>query len=407
MTIVPFVAADPPREQQIARRIASADEALEAASVLAESWTRTAAAIDADRRVPRQELRELDLSGLLAITVPKEHGGPDLPNTVLMRVFRILAAADTALAQVPQNHFDFVDTLASAEPATQDFFYAQVLDGARFGNAIAERGRRSRRDLATTIVEDGEGYRIDGLKAFCTGALTADWVPVLAMHRDGRIRTAYVARDAAGLDVRQDWDAFGQRATFSGTTVLTGVWTPRERVVDRTLDYPELLLAQFAGNQLIHAAIEVGASEGALDHAARLIDSGANPPSGSDLERLGRLQLQTQAARALVDRAARLVDAAIAAKRPSREAAVAAIIAVDEAKSLAYALGPTVTGDLASFGGALARARDGIDRFWRNSRTHSLHDPVRWRQFYVGDYHLNGRLAPDLAGRFPAVGGAC
>jgi alkylation response protein AidB-like acyl-CoA dehydrogenase len=405
MTIVPFVAAAP-RDRQKAHRIASAEEAIAAASTLAHSWRGTAATLDAERSVPHGELRELELSGLLAVTIPKEHGGPGLPNAVLTRIFRILAAADVALAQIPQNHFDFVDTLASAERPTQDFFYAQVLDGARFGNAIAERGRRSRRDLATTIVEEGDHYRIDGVKAFCTGALTATWVPVLAMHADGRIRTAYVARNAPGLDVRQDWDAFGQRATFSGTTVLTGVRVPRQHVVDRGRDHAEFLLAQFAGNQLIHAAIEVGAVEGALDRAADLLAAGDEPSRSSDIERLGRWEIQAQAARALVDRAARLVDAAIEARHPTRETAVAAVIATDEAKSLAYALGPMVTGDLAAFRGASARARDGIDRFWRNSRTHSLHDPVRWRQFHVGNYHLNGALAPDIAARFPAAAAA-
>ncbi len=166
--------------------------------------------------VPEAELRELALSGLLAITVPKAHGGPGLSTGTLVEVFQILAAADTALAQVPQNHFDFVDVFTSAEPETQAFFYAEVLRGARFGNAIAELGRKSRRDLATTIVEDGDGYRVNGTKYFSTGALTADWVPVLALHADGRIRTAYLPRNVEGLEVRKDWDAFGQRATFSG-----------------------------------------------------------------------------------------------------------------------------------------------------------------------------------------------
>jgi alkylation response protein AidB-like acyl-CoA dehydrogenase len=392
-----------PTATHAARVIQSSDEARDVARALARSWAKTAAAIDAERAVPWHELAELSRSGLLAITVPRAHGGPELPTTTVVDVFRILAAADVALAQIPQNHFDFVDTLANAPRETQRAFYAEVLRGARFGNAIAEPGRKSRRDLATTIVEDGDGYRINGTKYFCTGALTADWVPVLALHGDGRIRTAYLSRRTPGLDVRGDWDAFGQRATFSGTTVITDVWVPKENVVNRSLGHPGFLLAQFAGNQLIHAAIETGGAEGALAAAAELVRerSAGRAASTRDLARLGELDLSVRAARALVDRAARLVDVALAAVTPSRDTAVAAAIAVDEAKSVAYALGPAVANQLIHFGTPAAADRTrGLDRYWRNTRTHSLHDPVRWRQAFVGDFHLNGRIAAEIALRF-------
>lgn len=369
----------------------SHDEALDAARAIAALWSRTAAEIDRERRIPEPELRALEQSGLLAITVPRKHGGPGLPNTTLAEVFLTLARVDTALAQIPQNHFDFVDTLIEAEPRTQRLFYPLVLSGARFGNALAEPGRKSRQDLATSIVEDGEGWRINGRKYFSTGALTAPWVPVTALHADGRIRTAYLPRDAKGLTVEADWDAFGQRATFSGTTVIDNVYVPRSHVVDRSLGTPEILVAQFAGNQLIHAAIEAGSAEGAVSRIASLF--------GASSEKLELLAVKARAARALVLRAARLVDAALNAAKPDRNATIAAAVAVDEAKSLAYELGPEATGALAAFANARQFADGGLDRFWRNTRTHSMHDPVRWRQHYVGDFHLNGRLSADLVAR--------
>jgi alkylation response protein AidB-like acyl-CoA dehydrogenase len=30
-----------------------------------------------------------------------------------------------------------------------------------------------------------------------------------------------------------------------------------------------------------------------------------------------------------------------------------------------------------------------LDRHWRNARVHTLHDPVRWKFFHVGNYYLN------------------
>ncbi len=35
-------------------------------------------------------------------------------------------------------------------------------------------------------------------------------------------------------------------------------------------------------------------------------------------------------------------------------------------------------------------AEHGLDRHWRNARTHTLHDPVRWKYHLVGNYYLNG-----------------
>ncbi|MFK8250057.1 acyl-CoA dehydrogenase family protein [Ancylobacter terrae] len=376
--------------------LTSHQEALAAARQLAAGWSKVAASIDAEPRVPHAELDALARSGLLAITIPRAHGGPDLGVATLIEVFLILAAADTALAQVPQNHFDFVDTLLVAAPETQRKFYGEVLAGARFGNAIAEPNRRSRGDLKTRIVEAGDGYRLDGAKYFCTGALTAQWVPVHALHPDGRVLTAYVASGTPGLELRQDWDAFGQRATFSGTALLTDVRVPAGHVIERGRGEPGLLTAQFAGNQLIHAAIEAGTALGALTLAARWLDQ-TPVPSAVKLARLGDLRVEVAAATALVRRAARLVDAGLARISPVTEAPLAAAIAVDEAKSVTYDLGPQVTGELLDFAPpeAVAEALR-HDRFWRNSRTHSMHDPVRWRQAFVGDYHLNGRLSADL-----------
>src|SRR5215218_4547015 len=62
--------------------------------------------------MPHEVLATLDASGLLGITVPREHGGAQLGLTTLAEVTRILAAVDPAIAQVPQAHYLLVDVLA-------------------------------------------------------------------------------------------------------------------------------------------------------------------------------------------------------------------------------------------------------------------------------------------------------
>ncbi|HEX3956272.1 MAG TPA: acyl-CoA dehydrogenase family protein [Trebonia sp.] len=96
-----------------AQALASATQALAAARTYAAPLA--AGVIERDRAgsVPWADLAALDASGLLAITVPAAHGGPDMSPVVLAEVIRTIAAVDPAIAQVPQAHFLFVDVLAT------------------------------------------------------------------------------------------------------------------------------------------------------------------------------------------------------------------------------------------------------------------------------------------------------
>ena len=78
--------------------------------------------------------------------------------------------------------------------------------------------------------EDGDGFRISGVKHYSTGSLFADWILVSAVTPEGRRARVTVGRHDAGVDVRDDWDGFGQTLTGSGTTVLEDVPVPAQRV---------------------------------------------------------------------------------------------------------------------------------------------------------------------------------
>ena len=45
-------------------------------------------------------------------------------------------------------------------------------------------------------------------------------------------------------------------------------------------------------------------------------------------------------------------------------------------------------------GSASTLAEHGFDRFWRNVRTHTLHDPVRWKYHAIGNHALNAKRPP-------------
>lgn len=138
------------------------------------------------------------------------------------------------------------------------FFFAELLAGRRFGNAQSEAGTRHVQDIRTRLTPQADGsYVLDGVKHYSTGALFADWIPVLARAEDDRLHVAYVPRDAAGVTVVDDWDGLGQRTTASGTVRLDGVEVPADRVLPHHLTFegPQL---HGAVAQLLHAAIDAG-----------------------------------------------------------------------------------------------------------------------------------------------------
>jgi SfnB family sulfur acquisition oxidoreductase len=380
-----------------AQRIRDDAQAVHVAAELARGWAATAAERERRRLVPEAELREFGESGLGAITVPAEYGGADVSAVTLATVIATIAAADPSLAQIPQNHFMGVDNLAWAAAETRAFFYQELLRGARFGSAVSERGGR-RYEIQTTVTPDGDGYRVNGTKYYCTGALTADWVRVAAKHPDGDTHVAMVAAGTPGLTVESDWNAFGQRVTYSGTTRIDDVWVPAVQVIPWNTE-PDRRLLGFAISQVIHAALEAGVAQGSLDQALDVArDAGIDLGAGGteSLAQVGRLAARVAAARAIVHRAATLTDAA--RHDLTTESASAAVVAVDEAKALAYDAGVDVSDSIIRLLGPLALdERLGLDRHWRNARTHSLHDVVRWKYHLAGDYFLNGRLPPRMA----------
>jgi len=367
--------------------------------------------IERDRAgaVPAAELAALDASGLLAITVPGEHGGPDLPPTVLAEVIRTIAAVDPALAQVPQAHFLYVDVLAVWGTAEQQRrLFADVLAGGRFGNAMAERGGQHAQDLQTRLHATAGGTRLRGRKYYCTGAIAARWIGVTALDDGGHLVLAFVARDAEGVVIDADWNVMGQRATVSGSAVFDDVAVDPSLIIpyEYAFGVPQQLGARA---QLVHAAIQVGIAGGALADAGEFVRERARPffeaarggwaERASDdphtIHRYGRLATRVRAAEALLAAAAATLDEVSRHPRDA-DAAARGSLAVAQAKAFASEVAAETASDLFALSGASAAdERYDLSRHWRNARTHASHDPADWKYHHVGNYLLNHVHPPN------------
>jgi SfnB family sulfur acquisition oxidoreductase len=385
-------------------------EAIRTASQYAESIAGGVIERERSGTVPVAELAALDASGLLAITVPSVHGGPELGAPVLAEVIRVIAAVDPAIAQVPQAHFLFTDVLAVLGTAgQQERLFAQVLDGGRLAGAQAERGGQHAQDLKTRLYRDADGgLRLSGAKYYATGSHTARWLGVTALDEAGQLVLAFVRRDAPGVTLGTDWNVMGQRATVSGSAVFADVPADPALVVPYGAAFavPQQLGAR---SQLVHAAIQVGIAGGALRDAgwfvrekarpffeaarAGLADTAARDPH--TVHRYGELATRVSAAEALLARAA-AVQQSVGLLPADAQAAAQGTLAVAQAKAFASEVAAEVTTEIFSLSGASAAdERYDLSRHWRNARTHASHDPVSWKYHHVGNYLLNGVLPPN------------
>jgi SfnB family sulfur acquisition oxidoreductase len=392
-------------------RIGSDEEALARTEAVLDRIAAGASERDRERRLPVAAIELLSAEGLLAITVPAEFGGASVSAETLAQVMSLLASADPNVAQIPQSHFVYLELVRQlGASAQQELLFGEVLAGRRLANAQSEAGSKTVADIRTSLrpAADGgraqAGFVLEGQKFYCTGSLLAHWLAVLAKDQHARTQVAIVSPEAEGVSIIDDWTGMGQRTTASGTVKLDRVSVPAEMVIPhhRMFEGPQVYGARA---QLLHTAIDVGIADGALRDAAEFVRSSSRPwfeagvERASDdpllIQRVGELVVGVRAAQALLAEAGRTIDA-VQRQGVDEAGSARASIAVATAKAFADRVSVETTSALFELAGTRSAANDlNLHRHWRNARTHTLHDPVRWKLQHIGRYTLNGTLPPQ------------
>src|SRR6202789_3895836 len=381
-------------------------EAIETEKILAAEFAIDAAKRDRERILPAAELDRFSKSGLWGITVPKAYGGAGVSFATLAEVIKLISAADPSIGQIPQNHLAALDAIRFAGSDVQKkLWFGRVLQGYRLGNAFSEAKSKHVGAFETTLRPDGDSYVVNGEKFYATGALFAHFIHIGAVGPDGKVYLAIARRDAPGLTISDNWSSFGQRTTASGNVLIDRVRVDPVAVIPAYLggDHPS---SNGSVSQIIQAAVDAGIARGAIEDTIAFVRKYTRPwidsrqERGSDdvftISQIGDLEIKLHAAEALLEKAGLAIDGII--DHPTDENVAAAAVAVAEAKVLTTEIAILATNKLHELAGTRSTlAEFNLDRHWRNARTHTLHDPVRWKYFHVGNYALNGVAPPRHA----------
>ncbi len=221
--------------------------------------------------------------------------------------------------------------------------------------------------------------------------------------RTGKLVVAALAADREGIVVHDDWDNMGQRQTDSGTVSFHDVEVREEEI----LAQPGPLGSPFAAlrpllAQLTLTNVYLGIAEGAFEAGRSLTRERTRAWFASGVERvvddpfvlggLGELYAELESARQVTEDAAlRFDDAWAQGEGLTAESRGAVAIAAAVAKVVTTRVSLEVTSRIFDATGPRATtARLGLDRFWRNVRTHTLHDPVDYKRRDIGRWLLTG-----------------
>ena len=362
--------------------------------------------IERDQRgdPPFAEVGLLREAGLLPLLVPSELGGHGEPYRTGLEVVRIIARVDASIAHLLAYHWAFQTRLnAEAGPALREF----QRRSAENAWVVGSTGTPLDQELEVEATPDG--LVLTGTKSFATAARVAERIVGFPLDpRTGERLLVEIDTSRPEIAFLEDWDMLGQRLTASNGLRL-----------ERYLVRPEDVLASLGRDdderppratisvlsfQLIFIFLYLGLSEGALLKAREYTSARTRPwihASVDDatedphiLATYGELVAEVQALAALADRAERA--AAWARDRGDEltavERAEAASIGA-AAKQVATRTVLDVTSRVFETAGARATQRKvGLDLYWRNARTHTLHSPVAYKAEEVGRLFLRGEL---------------
>lgn len=368
---------------------------------------RADAAAERERVLQYDAVQRLRHAGILSLRVPARYGGPGgSVRDVLGAVIQI-ARGSSNVAQALRPHFGFAERLLSnrATEVERVHWFPRFTEGLVFGNAITDGHGRSPSSAQTRVIADADGVlRLNGYKFYSTGTLFADLIAVSAVDADGLDVQVIVPADREGVELYDDWDGFGQRATASGGTRFTDVVVHPFEVT--TVSDGKHLGHGTTFLQLYLAAVTAGIAAAVADDAVTYVRTRARPAAHSladaasgdpfVLQAVGDIAADAAAAGALVLAAADRIDALVDGGRENDAEALAELaVEVAKAQQVAERLALGAAARLFDTGGASATARAlNLDRHWRNVRTIASHNPLAYKSYAAGNYAVNGVWPP-------------
>lgn len=364
----------------------------------------TALEREQQRRLPFEEIKWLKTAGFGAVRVPVQYGGAGFSQHQLFQLLIELAAADSNIVQALRGHFAFVeDRLIAHRDQSQIHWFQRFVAGDIVGNAWTEIGAVKIGDVITRVTQNSSGQLlVNGKKFYSTGTIFAEWIDLFAWDEiTNQHVIAAVSTAEPGVEIQDDWDGFGQKTTGSGTLTLKDVAIERDHI----LPFNTRFKYQTAFYQQFHLATLAGIAENALQvfkqevqKRDRIFSHGNADLVRHDpqiLQVIGRASAQVFSAKSITLAVSDALDEAYTAHFSYDEvrdqtANHAAELQSSQGQVVISNLVLDLTSELFNtLGASSSSSTKSLDRFWRNARIVSSHNPIIYKEKVIGDWEVN------------------
>ncbi len=229
---------------------------------------------DREHRFPSEVFARLGELGLMGVCVPEKLGGAGADFVSYVLVLEELSRADAGVGVTVAVHTSAA-TLPIVSFGTEEQrsrFVPALARGEALGAfALTEPGAGSDAgSLRTTAVEDGDGWRINGTKQWCTNGSHASTFLVFARtdpETDGARGVSAFVLDASQVEVTREEEKLGLHSSSTADLRIDDARVGSDRLLHEERKGFVVAMATLDGGRIGIAAQAVGIAQAALDTA--------------------------------------------------------------------------------------------------------------------------------------------
>jgi len=225
---------------------------------------------------PTENIEKMAELGLMGIPWDEKYGGNGMDTLALVIAIEELGkeCASTAATMMAHTSLGTSPIAIFGTDQQKEKYLPGLCSGKMLGafgltepNAGSDAG-----NTQTRAVKKGDGYIINGQKAFCTNAGYAGTIIITAVVDDGddkQIGAFIVEKGTDGLRIGEPEDKMGWKGSDTRSVYFEDMYIPKENVLGNPSKGFKQFLRTLTGGRITIGALSLGTAQGAYERALK------------------------------------------------------------------------------------------------------------------------------------------